>query len=72
MQKQKTMYFLRKRKSIHMWNRKMSENNSKNVHDQIQDDVKEYMTNTSSSVLDFALVNAIKSCQNNLNDLCEN
>ncbi|EHI5143269.1 hypothetical protein H4F26_20395 [Vibrio alginolyticus] len=55
-----------------MWNRKMSENNSKNVHDQIQDDVKEYMTNTSSSVLDFALVNAIKSCQNNLNDLCEN
>lgn len=43
----------------------------KKVHDQIQADVKEYMTNTSNSVLDFALANAIKSGQNNLNDLCK-
>ncbi|EGR0913772.1 hypothetical protein EI614_15590 [Vibrio parahaemolyticus] len=49
----------------------MSVNNSKKVHDQIQADVKEYMTNTSNSVLDFALSNAIKSGQNNLNDLCK-
>jgi len=41
------------------------------VHDQIQADVKEYMTNTSNSVLDFALANAIKSGQNNLNELCK-
>ncbi|MCR9380695.1 hypothetical protein [Vibrio alginolyticus] len=49
----------------------MSENNRKKVHDQIQADVKEYMTNTSNSVLDFALANAIKSGQNNLYDLCK-
>lgn len=49
----------------------MSVNNSKKVHDQIQADVKEYMTNTSNSVLDFALANAIKSGQNNLYDLCK-
>jgi hypothetical protein len=49
----------------------MSENNSKKVHDQIQADVKEYMTNTSNSVLDFALANAIKNGQNNLYDLCK-
>ncbi|MDW2061099.1 hypothetical protein [Vibrio sp. Vb1076] len=49
----------------------MSENNSKKVHDQIQADVKGYMTNTSNSVLDFALANAIKSGQNNLNELCK-
>ncbi|MCS0376560.1 hypothetical protein [Vibrio diabolicus] len=49
----------------------MSENNRKKVHDQIQADVKEYMTNTSNSVLDFALANAIKNGQNNLYDLCK-
>ncbi|HHX8329269.1 TPA: hypothetical protein ACVOYW_003024 [Vibrio alginolyticus] len=49
----------------------MSENNSKKVHDKIQADVKEYMTNTSNSVLDFALANAIKSGQNNLSELCK-
>ncbi|EOX4805090.1 hypothetical protein ACI2RM_003480 [Vibrio alginolyticus] len=49
----------------------MSENNSKKVHDQIQADVKEYMTNTSNSVLDLALANAIKSGQNNQNELCK-
>ncbi|MGI3052812.1 hypothetical protein [Vibrio alginolyticus] len=49
----------------------MSENNSKKVHDQIQADVKEYMTNTSNSVLDLAFANAIKSGQNNQNELCK-
>ncbi|MCF7510832.1 hypothetical protein WL046_15850 [Vibrio alginolyticus] len=49
----------------------MSENNSKKVHNQIRADVKEYMTNTLNGVLDFALANAIKSGQNNLNDLCK-
>lgn len=29
------------------------------------------MTNTSNSVLDFALANAIKNGQNNLYDLCK-
>ncbi|EJL8716006.1 hypothetical protein NM559_003925 [Vibrio alginolyticus] len=52
-------------------NQKVSENSSKKVHNQIQEDVKEYMTNTSNSVLGFALANAIKSGQNNLNELCK-
>ncbi len=43
----------------------------KKVHDQIQAGVKEYMTNTSNSVLDFALANAIKSGKNNLNEMCK-
>ncbi|ELK2079203.1 hypothetical protein RUX26_003745 [Vibrio alginolyticus] len=52
-------------------NQKVSENSSKKVHNQIQEDVKEYMTNSSNSVLGFALANAIKSGQNNLNELCK-
>lgn len=67
------MYFFSKQKGkqTHIRNQQMSKNNSKKVHDQIQADVKEYMTNTSNSVLDFALANAIKSGQNNLNELCK-
>ncbi|MCS0305682.1 hypothetical protein [Vibrio diabolicus] len=49
----------------------MSENNSKKFTTKSKQTLKEYMTNTSNSVLDFALANAIKSGQNNLNELCK-
>lgn len=49
----------------------MSEKNSKKFTTKSKQTLKEYMTNTSNSVLDFALANAIKSGQNNLNELCK-